>query len=51
MAGMRDRVIHDYLGVDYEIVWDLVQNKVPALQQDLERILVLESHSQPPETP
>ena len=51
MAGMRDRVIHDYLGVDYEIVWDVVQNKVPALQRDLERILVLESRPQPPETP
>jgi len=26
---MRDRLIHDYLGVDYDIVWDVVQNKIP----------------------
>ena len=27
MAGMRDRLIHDYGGVDYEIVWDVATNK------------------------
>ena len=48
MAGLRDRVIHDYLGVDYEIVWDVVANKVPALRQDLERILALESQPRTP---
>lgn len=42
MAGMRDRVIHDYLGVDYEIVWDVVRNKVPAMKIELERILAAE---------
>ena len=29
MAGMRDRLIHDYIGVDYSIVWDVVKNKIP----------------------
>ena len=28
MAGMRDRLIHDHFGVDYEIVWDVVQNHI-----------------------
>lgn len=39
MAGMRDRLIHGYFGIDYEIVWDVVINKVPKLQQEIEEIL------------
>ncbi len=31
MAGMRDRLIHGYFGVDYEIVWDVIQTKIPPL--------------------
>jgi uncharacterized protein with HEPN domain len=27
MAGMRDRLIHDYMGVNYAIVWDVVKIK------------------------
>lgn len=29
IAGMRDRLIHGYFGVDHEIVWDVVANKIP----------------------
>lgn len=39
MAGMRDRLIHDYLGVDYDIVWDVLTNKVPLLAAEIERIV------------
>jgi uncharacterized protein with HEPN domain len=39
MAGMRDKVIHHYFGVDYEIVWDVALNKVPHLRQQIEYIL------------
>lgn len=28
MAGMRDRLIHDYIGINYSIVWDVVKNKI-----------------------
>ena len=31
MAGMRDRLIHDYIGVNYSIVWDVLKNKIPEL--------------------
>lgn len=39
MAGMRDRLIHDYLGIDYEIVWDVVQNRIPELRRQISPIL------------
>ena len=36
---MRDRLIHDYFGVDYHIVWDVATNKLPALKQKLVRLM------------
>jgi uncharacterized protein with HEPN domain len=42
IAGMRDRLIHGYFAVDYEIVWDVVQNKVPPLHDQLEAIVAAE---------
>ena len=39
MARMRDRLIHAYFGVDYELVWDVVVTKIPALKVSVERIL------------
>jgi uncharacterized protein with HEPN domain len=31
MAGMRDRLVHDNMGVDCEIVRDVVRNKIPII--------------------
>ena len=42
MAGTRDKLIHDYLGVDYELVWDIVMSKIPALRQAMAEIVVNE---------
>ena len=36
---MRDRLIHDYFGVDLELVWDVVQNRIPELRGRLLSIL------------
>lgn len=44
IAGMRDRLIHSYFGVDYEVVWDVVANKVQPLAAEIRRILAQESN-------
>jgi uncharacterized protein with HEPN domain len=41
MAGMRDRVIHAYFGVDAELVWEVVERHVPELKSRIEELLEL----------
>lgn len=36
---MRDRLIHSYFGVDYEIVWDVAANKIPMLAAVIQTVL------------
>ena len=39
MAGMRDRLIHDYFGVDYELVGDVLERKIPSLREQVAAIV------------
>jgi uncharacterized protein with HEPN domain len=39
MAGTRDKLIHHYFGVDYDIVWDIISNELPNLQTEIGRII------------
>lgn len=39
IAGLRDVLIHAYFGVDLDIVWDIVTNKVPGLAQQVKALI------------
>jgi uncharacterized protein with HEPN domain len=39
IVGMRNRLIHGYFDIDYDIVWATVQDELPALVQRLETAL------------
>ena len=39
MAGLRDKLIHDYFGIDFELVWDVIQNKIPELKLQVQEML------------
>jgi uncharacterized protein with HEPN domain len=38
MSGMRDKLIHDYFGVDVEVVWKTVQEDIPYLKSLIQSI-------------
>jgi uncharacterized protein with HEPN domain len=39
MTAMRDKLIHDYFGIDYEIVWDVIINEIPGLLIEINNII------------
>lgn len=39
MVGMRDVLIHNYFGVDNEIVWAVVENQLPKIKDMIERLI------------
>jgi uncharacterized protein with HEPN domain len=38
-AGLRDKIIHYYFGVNWDIVWDVIRSKLPELKEKIEGIL------------
>jgi uncharacterized protein with HEPN domain len=39
MTGMRDKLIHDYLGVDVDVIWETIQDDIPLLKEFLNKII------------
>ncbi|MBE3099517.1 MAG: DUF86 domain-containing protein [Planctomycetes bacterium] len=39
IAGLRDILIHQYFGIDLDIVWDIVRNKIPKLAAAVRRLM------------
>lgn len=39
VAGLRDILTHEYFGIDIEIVWDIVKNKLPDLKKEVSSLL------------
>lgn len=38
MSGMRDKLIHDYFGVDVDVVWQTIKEDIPYLKSLIEGI-------------
>jgi uncharacterized protein with HEPN domain len=40
MSVMRDKLIHHYFGIDFDLLWDVVENKLPELVDKINLILI-----------
>ncbi len=38
IAGLRNRIVHDYFGLDLEIIWQIIQNDLPSFNIRLEKL-------------
>ena len=39
IAGLRDVLAHEYFGLDLEVVWDIIENKLPILRKKIALVL------------
>jgi len=40
IAGMRDKLAHDYFGVSLNVAWGVAKNDLPKLKQDIKKLLI-----------
>ncbi|GAI46800.1 unnamed protein product, partial [marine sediment metagenome] len=40
IVSIRNRIIHEYFGVDYSIIWKIIELNLDKLKSDIERILI-----------
>ncbi len=45
MAGIRDKIIHDYFGIDYALIWETIKTDIPILKEWMELIIANEKSS------
>ena len=50
IAGMRDKLIHHYFGVDWAVVWIVLEKKIPPLKVDVERLIEVQESLGPGRT-
>lgn len=43
IAGMRDKLINAYFSVDYTLVWDVIENELPLLKTQIEKLVEIEN--------
>ena len=39
IAGMRDKIIHHYFGLDLDTIWDIIKEDIPELKKEIKNIL------------
>ena len=39
IRGFRNRIVHDYFGIDYQIVWIIIENNIPELRDLIRKII------------
>ncbi|MDP8240445.1 MAG: DUF86 domain-containing protein [Candidatus Hatepunaea meridiana] len=42
IVGMRHRIVHDYLNINFKIVWTVATDELPELVKELEKIVPIE---------
>lgn len=42
IAGLRNRIVHEYFGVDISIIWYIITSEVPSLKSEIAAILICE---------